>query len=66
MIINAPPIRRNTQRGRGSTLNLDSGQWTWTGVVLGRACSSHVKVVLRHVLGRVDVYASVAGPKLVT
>ena len=64
MIINAPPIRRNTQRGRGSTLNLDSGQWT--GVVLGRACSSHVKVVLRHVLGRVDVYASVAGPKLVT
>ena len=35
-------------------------------LVLGRACSSNVKVVLRHVLGRVDVYASVAGPKLVT
>ena len=47
-----------------STWTVDSGQWT--GVVLGRACSSHVKVVLRHVLGRVDVYASVAGPKLVT
>ena len=28
-------------------------------LVLGRACSSHVKVVLRHVLERVDLHASV-------
>ena len=35
-------------------------------LVLGRARSSHVKVVLRHVLGRVDLQASVLGSKLVT
>ena len=35
-------------------------------LVLGRACSSHVKVVLRHVSGRVDLQASVSGCKLVT
>ena len=35
-------------------------------LVLGRACSSHVKVVLRHVSGRVDVHAFVLGCKLVT
>ena len=35
-------------------------------LVLGRACSSHVKVVLRHVSGRVDLHALVSGFKLVT
>ena len=35
-------------------------------LVLGRAQLSHVKVVLRHVLGPVDLHASVSGSKLVT
>ena len=35
-------------------------------LVLGRACSSRVKVVMRHVLGRVYLHASVSGCKLVT
>ena len=35
-------------------------------LVLVRACSSHVKVVLRHVFGRVDLHALVSGFKLVT
>ena len=35
-------------------------------LVLGHACSSHVKVVLRHILGRADLHASVSGCKLVT
>ena len=38
----------------------------WRDLVPGRARSSHVKVVLRHVLGRVDLQASVLGCKLVT
>ena len=33
---------------------------------LGRMCLSHVKVVLRDVLGRVDLHACVSGCKLVT
>ena len=35
-------------------------------LVLGRVCLSHVKVVLRDVLGRVDLHACVSGCKLVT
>ena len=35
-------------------------------LVLGRACSSHVKVMLRHVLGCVDLHASVSWSQLVT
>ena len=35
-------------------------------LVLGRACSSHVKVMLLHVLGCVDLHASVSWSKLVT
>ena len=35
-------------------------------LVLGRARSSHVKVVLRHVSERVDLHASALGCKLVT
>ena len=35
-------------------------------LVLGRACSSHVKVVLLDVLGRVNLPVSVSGCKLVT
>ena len=34
--------------------------------VLGLACLSHVKVVLWHVSGRVDLRVSVLGSKLVT
>ena len=35
-------------------------------LVLGRACLSQVKVVLRHVLGRIDLHISVLEYKLVT
>ena len=35
-------------------------------LVLERAQLGHVKVVLRHVLGRVDLRTSVSGYKLVT
>ena len=35
-------------------------------LLLGHACLRHVKVVLRHVSGRVDLCASVVGCKLVT
>ena len=35
-------------------------------LVLGRACSSHVRVVLRHVLERADLHVPVSGCKLVT
>ena len=38
----------------------------WRDLVLGRARSSHVKVVLRRVCGRVDLQAPVLGYKLVT
>ena len=34
-------------------------------LVLGLACSSHVKVMLRHALERVDLQTSVLGFKLV-
>ena len=40
--------------------------WCWdlgSGMCV---CSSHVKVALRHVSGRVDLHASVSGCKLVT
>ena len=47
-----------------STLSLYDA--TRFGARAERACSSHVKVVLRHVLGRADWHASVLGCKLVT